>query len=327
MSNETGVRMKRRPFIKAALPLAAGGYWSIVEEALGKDADTPVPQRPYNSEVNLSIVGFGAIVLMGQEQSAANSEVARAVGRGINYFDVAPSYGNGEAERKLGPALKPYRDRTFLACKTGRRDAAGAREELEHSLKTLQTDRFDLYQLHNMCKPEDIEQAFAPGGVMELLVQAREEGKVRHLGFSAHNEDIALELLDRFEWDSVLFPVNYVCFAINGFGKRLLAKARAQNVARLALKALAQTPWDSGEKKASGYKKCWYRPVDDLERVRAALYFTLSQDVTSAIPPGEERVYRMAESIAAGFKPLADEEKTALLASAAGMTPLFPRSS
>jgi len=324
-SNEDEI-MKRRPFVKASLPLAAAGYWTQVEGALAGSENRPIPRRPYNDEIDLSIIGFGAIVLMGQSQEAANAEVARAIGRGINYFDVAPAYGKGEAERKLGPALKPWRDEVFLACKTGRRDAAGARDELENSLKTLQTDHFDLYQLHNMHKPDDIEKAFAPGGVMELLVQAREEGKVRHLGFSAHDEDVALELLDRFEWDSVLFPVNYVCFANSGFGPRLLAKAKEKKVARLALKALANTPWDSKEqKKASGYDKCWYRPIDDLAMVRAAFYFTLSEDVTSAIPPGAEQVYRMAENIAADFKPLSADERTALMASAAGLSPLFPR--
>jgi aryl-alcohol dehydrogenase-like predicted oxidoreductase len=244
--------MKRRPFIQS-IPLATAAYWAAVEKALAGNDHEPIPQRAYNAEVNLSIVGFGAIVLMGQEQPAANDEVARAVDRGINYFDVAPSYGKGEAERKLGPALKPYREKVFLACKTGKRDLAGARVEFENSLKTLQTDRFDLYQLHNMHRPDDIEKAFAPGGVMELMVKAREEGKVRYLGFSAHDEEVALELLDRFEWDSVLFPVNYVCFAVNGFGRRLVEKAKAKNVARLALKALAHTPWDSKEAK---------RPVD-----------------------------------------------------------------
>ena len=319
--------MKRRPFMKATLPLAAASaYWSKVEEALAGMADLPIPKRPYNSEVDLSIVGFGGIVLMGQPQEVANAEVARAVARGINYFDVAPSYGKGEAERKLGPALKPHRERVFLSCKTGRRDAKGAREELEQSLKTLQTDHFDLYQLHNMHRPDDIEKAFAPGGVMDVLLQAREEGKVRYLGFSAHDEEVALELLDRFEWDSVLFPINYVCYANNGFGKRLVKKAKEMNVARLALKALAYTPWESKEqKKESGHTKCWYQPIDDLELVRSALYFTLSQDVTSAIPPGSEQVYRMAESLAAGFKLLSDEEQTTLLASASGLTPLFPR--
>lgn len=316
--------MKRRPFMKASL--AAGGYWAIVEKALGERVDKLIPKRAYNKDVDLSIIGFGAIVLMGQEQPAANDEVARAVGRGINYFDVAPSYGKGEAERKLGPALQPHRDKVFLACKTGRRDATGANEELEQSLRRLQTDRFDLYQLHNMHKPDDIEKAFAPGGVMEVLVKAREEGKVKYLGFSAHDEDVALELLDRFEWDSVLFPVNYVCFANSGFGKRLMNKAKEKKVARLALKALAHTAWDSREqKKESGYNKCWYKPIDDLELARNALYFTLSQEITAAIPPGAEQVYRIAEQLAAGFQPLEKKEQTALLASAAGLEPLFPR--
>jgi aryl-alcohol dehydrogenase-like predicted oxidoreductase len=318
--------MKRRPLIKSTAAMTAACYWSNVEAVMGADREKPIPKRPYNDEIDLSIIGFGAIVLMGQSQKDANAEVARARERGINYFDVAPSYGNGEAERKLGPALKPWRNQVFLACKTGRRDAVGAREELEHSLKTIQTDHFDLYQLHNMHKPDDIEKAFAPGGVMELLVKAREEGKVRYLGFSAHDEEVALELLDRFEWDSVLFPVNYVCFATSGFGRRLLAKAKQKKVARLALKALAHTPWDSKEQKnESGYTKCWYRPIDDLERVRSALNFTLSQEITAAIPPGDERIYRMAVNLAAGFQALDKEQQSTLLASAAGLTPLFPR--
>jgi aryl-alcohol dehydrogenase-like predicted oxidoreductase len=286
----------------------------------------PIPKRPYNDEIDLSIIGFGAIVLMGQEQKDANAEVSRAVAKGVNYFDVAPAYGKGEAERKLGKALEPYRDKIFLACKTGRRDLAGAREELEHSLKTLQTGHFDLYQLHNMHRPDDIEKAFGPGGVMELMLKAREEGKIRHIGFSAHDENVALELLDRFEWDSVLFPVNYVCFANSGFGPRLLEKAKRKKVARLALKALAHTPWDSREQKlASGYAKCWYRPIDDLNLARSALNFTLSQDVTSAIPPGVEQVYRIAENLAAGFTRMSADEQAAFLKSAAGLPPLFPR--
>lgn len=321
--------MERRDFLKASVPVAASvvsGYWTQAEAAAAKYADQPIPKRHYKDGIQLSLVGFGGIVLMGQTQEAGNREVARAFDRGINYFDVAPSYGRGEAERKLGPALKPYRDKVFLACKTGKRDAEGARQELEHSLQTLQTDHFDLYQLHNMHRPDDNTKAFADDGVMEVLVKAREEGKIRYLGFSAHDEEVAIEALDLFDWDSVLFPVNYVCFATSGFGKRLLAMAKEKNVARLALKALAYTPWDSREQKEnSGYEKCWYRPIDDLEKVRTALRFTLSEDVTSAIPPGDERVYRMAENLAAGFKPLSTTERDDLLASASGLTPLFPR--
>ncbi len=320
--------MQRRDFIKTSLPAAASlatGYWSQVEAAAG-DPHKPMPKRLYKDDVKLSVIGFGAIVLMGQEQKAANSEVARAFDRGVNYFDVAPSYGKGEAEEKLGPALKPYRDKVFLACKTGRRDAAGAREELEHSLKTLKTDHFDLYQLHAMTKPEDVEKVFAPGGAMELFIKAREEGKVRYLGFSAHGEETGIELFRQFDFDSVLFPVNYVCYANSGWGKELLATAKQKGAARLALKALAYTPWESRDaKKESGYQKCWYRPIDDVEKVRAALRFTLSEDVTAAIPPGDERIYRIAETMGAAFKPLRAKERKNLLAAAAGLEPLFPR--
>jgi len=320
--------MQRREFIKTTLPVAASvvsGYWSQVEAAVGKSS-AQMPKRLYKDNVHLSVIGFGGIVLVGQTQQAGNNEVARAFDRGINYYDVAPSYGKGEAEEKLGPALMPYRDKVFLACKTQKRDAAGAREELENSLRKLKTDHFDLYQLHAMSKAEDVDRVFAPGGAMELFLKAREEGKVKYLGFSAHNEEVGLELLERFSFDSVLFPVNYVCFAVSGWGERLLAKAKEKNAARLALKALAYTPWESREAKSDSlHQKCWYRPIDDVELVRSALRFTLSEDITSAIPPGSEQIYRLAETMGAEFKPLSAKERKNLLASAANLTPLFPR--
>lgn len=321
--------MQRRDFIKTTIPVAASvvsGYWSQVEATVGGSTNKPMPKRLYKDDVHLSIIGFGGIVLVGQSQKAGNNEVARAFDRGINYYDVAPSYGKGEAEEKLGPALKPYRKDVFLACKTQKRDAAGARLELEQSLKRLKTDYFDLYQLHAMRKAEDVDKVFAPGGAMELFLKAREEGKVRYLGFSAHDEEVGLELLERFNFDSVLFPVNYLSFANGGWGKRLLAKAKEKNAARLALKALAYTPWETKDaRKESQYTKCWYRPIDDLDKVRTALRWTLSEDVTSAIPPGSEQIYRMAENLGAEFKPLKPKERKALMASAAGLTPLFPR--
>jgi len=299
------------------------GYWQAVEAAVGAGANTTMPQRTFKKDVKLSIVGFGGIVVVGQTQENANRDVARSVDRGVNYFDVAPSYGQGEAEEKLGIALEPYRDKSFLACKTQRRDAAGAREELEHSLKTLKTDHFDLYQLHAMSKMEDVDTVLGPGGALETFSKARQEGKVKFLGFSAHNEDVALRLLDEFEFDSVLFPINYVCMAQGQFGPRLLAKAKEKNVARLALKALAYTPWASRQEKQSGHPKCWYKPISDLDQARQALRFTLSEDITAAIPPGDERVYRMAETLAAQFAPLTPKERAALLASSKDVTPLF----
>ena len=120
--------MDRRSFLKASI---------ISSSVLPRlRADAPIAKRPYNKEVSLSMIGFGGIVVMGMEQKEADRTVAEAVARGINYFDVAPSYGNGEAEEKLGPALAPHRKNVFLACKCERRDAEGARQQLEQSLET-----------------------------------------------------------------------------------------------------------------------------------------------------------------------------------------------
>src|SRR5687768_4527553 len=112
-----------------------------------------------NTGATLSVIGFGGIVVTDVPQSEANQRVASAIERGVTYFDVAPSYG--DAEERLGPALEPHREGVFLACKTGERDAAGVRRELEQSLRRLRTDHVDLYQLHAVTTLEDVERVFA----------------------------------------------------------------------------------------------------------------------------------------------------------------------
>ena len=155
-------------------------------------------KRRYGNEDELSILGFGGIMVDNTEVSEAERLVGLAIDNGINYFDVAPSYGN--AEERLGPALAPYRKGVFLACKTAERSAEAARNELERSLQKMRTDYFDLYQLHMMTSQEDFDQAVGPGGALETLIAAREEGKVRHLGFSAHSVECALALLNHFDF-------------------------------------------------------------------------------------------------------------------------------
>ncbi len=285
--------------------------------------DQQIPQRPYQDNVQLSVIGFGGIVVVGHEQQEANNIVAEAIERGVNYFDVAPSYANGEAEEKLGIALRPHRDQVFLACKTGRRHAPEAQAELEQSLRRLHTDHFDLYQLHAVTTLDDVERILAPGGAMELFLRAREQGQVRFIGFSAHSVEAALALLDRFAFDSVLFPINYVCYAQGNFGPTVVQRAQAKGVARLALKALAHVPWPQDAERS--YPKCWYEPIDDCDLARQALRFTLSEDITAAIPPGDIRLFRMALDFAAEFQPLSDDERRQLLASTESLPPIFRR--
>jgi aryl-alcohol dehydrogenase-like predicted oxidoreductase len=280
-----------------------------------------IPTRVYKGDVKLSMIAFGGIVVVGMEQKDAGRIVAEAFDRGVNYFDVAPSYFNGEAEMKLGPALEPYRKRSFLACKTMERGADGARRELEQSLGRAKTDHFDLYQFHAVSSLEDVEKILAPGGAAETFVKAREQGKVRFLGASVHDAAAAIALMDRFPLDSVMLPVNFVLFQEGHFGPQILEKAKQKGVARIALKAMAHTAWPGPNHEA--WRKCWYKPVDDPELAEMAVRFTLGQDVTAAIPPGEEKLFRMALDFAGRYRPLSPPELDALLAKARGVQPIF----
>ena len=304
--------MERRNFLRSALTPA------ISRLALAKRT---LPRRRYRDGVELSIIGFGGIVVVGQEQKMADRTVADAIERGVNYFDVAPTYGDGEAEIKLGNALVPHRKNIFLACKTTERSAQGAQKELDQSLDRLHSDHLDLYQFHAVSSMKDVDQILGPGGAVETFVKARQQGKVRYLGCSAHSAEAALALMDRFQLDSILFPVNFVLYEQGKFGQQILAKAKEKGVARLALKSLAYGKWPEGARKT--YPKCWYQPVDNRDLAAKALRFTLSEDITAAIPPGDERLFQMALDLASGFKPLSAAERRTLLAGTAGVEPIF----
>ena len=279
-------------------------------------------KRPYGKTGwDLSVLGFGGIIVMDVSPAEADQYVGEARDRGINYFDVAPSYGN--AEQRLGPALKPYRDDVFLACKTGRRDAVGAQEELENSLRLMQTDHFDLYQLHAITSDEDVQQAFGPGGAMETFIKAREQGKVKHLGFSAHSVHAALAAMSQFDFDSLLFPFNYVTYEQANFGPQVMEAAQAKGVARLALKGMARGPWRDGDPHKSEYPKAWYEPLADRAEATMALRYTLSLPITAALPPGDIRLFRLALDIADGFTPLSAPEQETIRIQAAADKPLF----
>jgi aryl-alcohol dehydrogenase-like predicted oxidoreductase len=310
--------MKRRDFLKTGMGAAAA---ATIGRPILSGAQAAIPKRPYKDGVELSTVGFGGMVVVGMEQPQANRTVAESFERGINYFDVAPSYGDGEAEEKLGKAIQPYRDRIFLACKSLERDAAGAEQDLENSLERIGVDHFDLYQFHALSAPDDVKKIMGPSGAMEAFEKARRQGKFRYLGFSTHSVEAALAIMDAHDFDSVLFPFNFVCVGQGNFGPQVLEKAKQKGVARLALKSMAHTRIPEGEERK--YPKCWYRPIEDDELSERALRFTLSHDITAAIPPGEETFFFKALDFAPRFKPLSAEEKQRLLAETAGKEPIF----
>ncbi len=279
----------------------------IEKRALGKTGE------------KLSIIGFGGIVVRDATTQEAATRVREAIDRGINYFDVAPSYGN--AEVMLGPALEPYRKGVFLACKTTERTADGAAKELEKSLSNLRTDHFDLYQLHAVEKPEDVETILGPKGALETFVSARKAGKVRFLGFSAHSVEAALALMKAFDFDTILFPVNFATWYAGQFGPQVLDAAQKKSMGILALKAMAKSRIARGA--ARPYNKCWYTPLDDAESALKGLRFTLSHPVTAAIPPGDENLFRLALDLAPKFTPLSRQETEAIKIEAMKVDPIF----
>lgn len=313
--------MERRTFIRNS---AIGGLSLTIPmiRSFGNDfsLDYELPRRLLGrTGEKLSIIGFGGIMLNGNSQDFANELVAKAYELGVNYYDVAPTYG--DAELRLGPALKPYRNNCFLACKTNKRQAEGAQNDLENSLKNLQTDYFDLYQLHALSSVEDVEKVFAPGGAMEMIVKAREKGKIKNIGFSAHSVDAALMAMKNFNFDSVLFPLNFACWHAGDFGPQVYAEAEKQGMGILAIKSMALTRLQKGEEKF--FKNVWYRPIMDDEVIKMALKFTLSKNITAAIPPGKNTLFLKALEFMNNYESISGEETQKLLELSQVTSPVF----
>jgi predicted aldo/keto reductase-like oxidoreductase len=182
----------------------------------------------------------------------------------------------------------------YLACKTQGRTKDAALAELHNSLKLLKTDHFDVYQMHGV-RPEDVDTVLGPGGALEALREAKEKGLVRNIGFSTHFDAVALRLIESFDFDTLLFPINWACWLKNGLGQEALKAAAAKNMGRVAIKALGHRAKDSQD---DGYPKCWYRPIiEDTELAELALRFTLSRDVHVAVSPGDARLLKLGLSI------------------------------
>lgn len=316
--------MKRRSFIRnsafASLTLTIPAIRSFGSNF---STDYNLPRRVLGKTgEKLSVIGFGGIMLNDNPQDFANEIVAKSYDLGVNYFDVAPNYGN--AQEKLGPALKPYRKNCFLACKTHERTAEGAKKNLEDSLKKLETDHFDLYQLHALSSVDDVNKVFAAGGAMETVVKAKKDGKIKYVGFSAHSVNAALLAMKNYDFDSILFPINFACWNAGNFGPQVFAEAEKRGMGILALKAMALTPLEKNEPKYD--KNVWYKPIQDEEVMKLALKFTLSKNITAAVPPGKSTLFLKALEIMNNYEPITEEETNQLITLAKNTKPIFMHS-
>ncbi len=244
------------------------------------------PMRRYElgrTGYGVSPVVYGAIINMSESKEEADRLVGHAIERGVNYFDVAPSYG--DAQQVLGPALAPYRKDVYLACKTGKRTKDESRQELLESLKALQTDYFDVYQLHAVTTQEDVDTIFGPDGAMETFLWAKKEGLVRHIGMSTHHEDNALKAMDLYDFDTILYPMNWALGLVTGWGDRMAERVKQTGAGLLGMKTMVSRQWLPDEEKV--YPKSWCKPIFDDERLAiAGMKYGLAKGAATLVPPG-----------------------------------------
>lgn len=268
-----------------------------------------------------SVVALGGAALGEVDQAMADRAIGLAFDAGVNHVDVAPSYG--EAELRLAPWMPEHRDRIFLGCKTTERSREGARAELHRSLERLGVDSFDLYQLHAVCWMDDLDAALGAGGAIEAIVEARDEGLVRHIGITGHELGVTTvhaEALRRFPFDTVMFPLNVKLHADPDYRRSydaLMEIVVENDVGVHIIKAAAKAPWAQRQPTHA----TWYEPWDDAAQIDPAIAFVLSQPIATMCATGDVGVLPKFIDAAKRYR---EADAGALDSSADGYELIFP---
>jgi aryl-alcohol dehydrogenase-like predicted oxidoreductase len=221
---------------------------------------------------------FGAAAFSGASQEVADRTMEQVLEWGINHIDTAASYG--DAEIRLGPWMPEYRDRFFLATKTGERKAGPAYDEIQRSLERLRTDHVDLIQLHNLVDEAEWATAYAPGGALEAVMRARDEGLARFIGVTGHGVTVArqhLRSLEQYDFDAVLLPYSYVLVQNPQYAAdfaELSAVCAERKVAMQTIKGITRAPWGDREQTTT----TWYQPLEDQASIDLAVHWVLGNE-------------------------------------------------
>lgn len=269
---------------------------------------------------------FGAASLSSVTQEQADRTLEVLLQYGVNHIDVAASYG--DAELRIAPWLARYRSQFYLATKTGQRRAQAAKEELHRSLERMKVDYIDLWQLHNLSDPIEWDVALSPGGVIEAAIEAKQQGLIRAIGVTGHGLQIVgthRRSLERFDFDSVLLPYNYITmqnsYYVENFNA-LVATCQQRNVAVQTIKAIAYRPW----KDRPHTHSVWYEPLTDQHDIDLAVQWVLSRPGIFLNTVGDITLLPKVLDAASRFgdNPVqpSDQEMQALVARL-GVEPLF----
>ena len=261
--------------------------------------------------LKVSVIGFGTIKFPQISEKQASEAINRALDLGINFIDTARSYG--DSERKIGLAIKGRRDECYIATKTGSRTYEGAMKDLETSLKELQTDHIDLWQLHNVCDMKRWKEVTAPRGALEAARQAKEEGKIDHIGISFHRAlDVMREAIRCGEFETIM--VLYNPLDEENTGHEIIPLAQKHGIGVIAMKPLSggtlTLPLSDDERMEKRYSLGgeWFDPI-----VRGCLRYVISNLAVSTVIPGMRFTWEVEENVKAADMPLMTEEEKDLL--------------
>ncbi len=234
---------------------------------------------------------FGAYALSKATQEESDEILNLLLEYGINHIDTAPMYGN--AEERIGPWMEKHRDNFFLATKTRSRQYDGAWKDLQNSLSRLRVDTIDLWQMHGLTNPVGWEKAMSPGGTLEAFIEARDQGFVRFLGVTGHGSKVPkvhLQSLERFDFDSVLLPYNYLQMQNPRYEanfNELTKLCRVRNIAIQTIKSVARRPWEDQPK---NYNTYFYEPLETQEAIDKAVHWAYDLADSFLITAGDMKI-------------------------------------
>ncbi len=268
---------------------------------------------------------FGSWALSKATQVEADKVLKLLLEHGINHIDTAPMYGN--AEKVIGPWMSKHREDFFIATKSRKRSRQGALDDLKRSLERLRVDNIDLWQMHGLTNPTGWEKAMGPDGTLEAFLEAREKGLVRFLGVTGHGTQVPAmhkQSLDRFGFDSVLLPYNYLLMQNSKYASdfdELVKLCKNQNVGIQTMKAIAHLPSRGPSQRFNTY---FYEPLETQEPIDKTVHWSLGFQNSFLISVGDMHLLPKFLDAASRFEKRPSDEEMNDLVDVYNLKQIFP---
>ena len=278
-------------------------------------------RRLGKTEMEVSVVSFGSCAIMRASEKEADETIEKVLAEGMNHFDVAPIYGL--AEKHIGSWIKRNGKTFSLSCKTTERKKEKVWESIKRSLDTLNIDQFDIYQFHGVDDIETLDILTSSSGGLEAVLEARDQKLLKFIGITGHVPPTHYEALSRFDFDTVMFPLNRIHAANprdwNNYHP-LLEQTRQKDVGVFIIKSIAKGAWT--EPKPPHKYNTWYEPFDQKTEIEKSIWFALNQDVSSVVNSGDMTLIPDIIEAAKSFKGLSEQQEKDIIYESSRFEPL-----